>query len=110
MSEFKRVSADEARILIDDEGAAVVDIRDPESFAAGRMEGARHLDGAGLADFLAGADPAVPVVVCCYHGHSSQGAAAMLAEHGLESVYSLDGGFAGWAVRWPDDVEAGPAD
>ena len=102
------MSADEARILIDDRGALVVDVRDPESFAAARVEGARRLDGEGVADFLARADPAVPVIVCCYHGHSSRGAAAHLAARGLDEVYSLDGGFTGWAARWPDDVETGP--
>ena len=96
-------------MLIDDGGATVVDVRDPESFAAARMEGARHLDGAGLPGFLDGADPAVPVIVCCYHGHSSQAAAALLAERGIERVYSLDGGFTGWAARWPDDVEGDAA-
>ena len=102
------MSAEDARDLIDDRDAVVVDIRDEASFGAGRMEGARHLDDAGVPAFVADADRAVPVIVCCYHGHSSQAAAAFLAARGFDEVYSLDGGFAGWAARWPDDVEAGP--
>lgn len=92
---------------MDDRDAVVVDIRDEASYAAARVEGAAHLDDAGVARFVAEADRAVPVIVCCYHGHSSQQAAAFLAARGFDEVYSLDGGFAGWATRWPDDVEPG---
>ncbi len=109
MNEFKRVSADEARLLMDDRDAVVVDIRDETSFAAARIEGASHLDDASIARFVQDADRTLPVVVCCYHGHSSQQAAAFLAARGFDEVYSLDGGFTGWAARWPDDVEEGPA-
>ena len=37
-----------------------------------------------------------PVLVYCYHGISSQNAAAFLIERGFETVYSLDGGFEAW--------------
>jgi len=102
---YARIAADDARLLVEDRDAVVVDIRDPASFAAARIERARHLDEAGLAAFVAEADPAVPLIVCCYHGHSSQGAGAMLAARGFAEVYSLDGGFTEWATRFPDDVE-----
>ena len=102
---YARISLEDARQLLDDDGAFVVDIRDEASFAAARIEHARHLDDATLAAFLAEADRDVPLIVCCYHGHSSQSAGAMLAERGFAQVYSLDGGFTGWAARYPDDVE-----
>ena len=102
---YARIALDDARDLIDDRDAAVVDIRDPESFAAARIENARHLDEGTLAAFVADADPERPLIVCCYHGHSSQAAGAMLAARGFAEVYSLDGGFTGWAARFPDDVE-----
>ena len=102
---YARLAADDARPMIDDRDALVVDIRDPDSFRAARIEGARHLDESGLAAFVADADPARPLIVCCYHGHSSQGAGAMLATRGFAEVYSLDGGFTEWAARFPDDIE-----
>ena len=37
-----------------------------------------------------------PVVVVCYHGNSSQGAAQYLAQQGFETVFSMDGGFEAW--------------
>lgn len=107
MSSISRLSPDDARDLIDgSDSIAVVDIRDITSFAAGRIEHARHLDDVSAQAFASEADPAVPVIVCCYHGHSSQQAAAWLASRGIEKVYSLDGGYAGWSARFPDDIES----
>ncbi|EEZ42274.1 thiosulfate sulfurtransferase GlpE [Photobacterium damselae subsp. damselae CIP 102761] len=37
-----------------------------------------------------------PVIVMCYHGISSQGAAQYLLHQGFEQVYSLEGGFEAW--------------
>ena len=102
---YARLSVEDARQLLDEGDAVVVDIRDEASFAAARIEHARHLDEATLAPFIAEADLEAPLIVCCYHGHSSQGAGAMLAERGFSQVYSLDGGFTGWAARYPDDIE-----
>ena len=106
---YARISLEDARQLIDDDEALVVDIRDEASFAAARIEHARHLDDGTLTAFLDEADRAVPLIVCCYHGHSSQQAAAWLVAQGIAEVYSLDGGFTGWAVRFPDDVEGDDA-
>ncbi len=109
MSDFKRISPEEARRLRHD-GAVVVDIRDPQSFAAGRIVGARHLDNVSLADFIASADLDRPLIVACYHGNSSQGAAAYLAGQGFSEVYSLDGGVERWRGLYPDDLEQDPAE
>ena len=37
-----------------------------------------------------------PILVMCYHGISSQGAAQYLVNQGFEQVYSVDGGFEAW--------------
>ncbi|MGX9080250.1 rhodanese-like domain-containing protein, partial [Klebsiella pneumoniae] len=41
MSEFKRISPQQAQELRT-QGAVVVDIRDPQSFANGHISGSRH--------------------------------------------------------------------
>ena len=91
-----------------DEGRelALVDIRDSMSFSRGRIPSSRRLDNDGVSAFLADTPAGRPVVVVCYHGHSSQQAAAWLAGQGLAEVYSLDGGFTEWQLRHPDRVEA----
>jgi len=105
MPDFARLSADDARDLIDAGRATVLDIRDEQSFAAGRINQARHIDNASVPAFVAEHPPEDAVIVCCYHGHSSQQAAAWLVTQGLREVYSLDGGFTEWASRFPDDVD-----
>lgn len=103
MSEFKRIAPEQAQALRE-QGAVVVDIRDPQSYANGHISGALHLDNHNLADFIARANFDQPLIVACYHGNSSQSAAAYLAHQGFAEVYSLDGGFELWHGRYPDQV------
>lgn len=109
MSEFQRIAPEQARPLLQ-QGAQLVDIRDPQSFAAGHMIGAVHLDNHSLPDFIAGADFDKPLVVVCYHGNSSQNAAAYLAHQGFSEVYSLDGGFELWRSLYPQDTAQSPVE
>ncbi|WP_312922298.1 thiosulfate sulfurtransferase GlpE [Stutzerimonas nitrititolerans] len=106
MSDFKRIGAEQALKLRND-GGVIVDIRDAHSFAEGHIPGSTHLDNHSLPDFIAAADLDQPLIVSCYHGHSSQSAAAYLAHQGFSDVYSLDGGFEGWRTQFPQDVERG---
>lgn len=85
----------------------LLDIRDPLSFTQGRIPGSRHLDNASVGSILEETPRERPLVVVCYHGHSSQQAAAWLAEQGFEKVYSLDGGFTQYQLAHGDDVENG---
>ncbi len=109
MSEFRRIPPQQAQALRT-QGAVVVDIRDPQSYALSHIAGAYHLDNHSLADFMAQADFEQPLIVACYHGNSSQGAAAYLAEQGFAEVYSLDGGFELWRATFPDEVAQGETD
>lgn len=88
--------------VLNDKTHVVVDIRDEASFSNGRITDAIHLTNESLAGFLRDADPDAPVVVCCYHGHSSQQAAQFLVSQDFTDVYSLDGGFTQWQIQYPD--------
>lgn len=83
----------------------LVDIRDPQSFAQGHIPGSRHLDNDSIPALLEEAPKERPMVVVCYHGNSSQQAAAWLSSQGYADVYSLDGGFVGWQQLLPSRVE-----
>lgn len=109
MSEFKRIAPDLAQQLREG-GAQLVDIRDPQSFAMGHITGSRHIDNYSVADFIREADMDAPLVVVCYHGNSSQSAAAYFVQQGFSDVYSLDGGFELWRSVYPADTSAGNAD
>tara|TARA_R100000789_G_scaffold67758_1_gene63766 strand:+ start:558 stop:887 length:330 start_codon:yes stop_codon:yes gene_type:complete len=106
MTDFKRISPEQAQSLRG-EGGVFVDIRDPDSFANGHVTGSTHLDNQSLPDFIAAADLDRPLVVVCYHGNSSQSAAAYLANQGFSDVYSLDGGFELWRQAFPQETEQG---
>lgn len=106
MSEFKRIPPEQAQALRE-QGAVVVDIRDQPTFAAGHISGATHLDNQSAADFIRAADLDAPTVVVCYHGNSSQSAAAYLVSQGFSDVYSLDGGFELWRATFPAEIAQG---
>lgn len=103
MTDFTRISADQA-LELRSRGAVVVDVRDPQSYALGHISGSLHLDNQSLHDFITQADLDTPLIVSCYHGNSSQSAAAYLVHQGFSEVYSLDGGFDGWRASYPDEI------
>lgn len=107
MAEFKHLSPDALVTMMAEQSIQIVDIRDERSFELGRIKGAQHLDNTGVQSFIEAADLDAPLVVCCYHGNSSQPAAAFLSEKGFDEVYSLDGGFSQWQLQHPTLVEAG---
>lgn len=109
MSEFERIGPEPALQLLDQD-ATVVDIRDPQSFANGHIPGAQHLDNNSLPGFVATADRAQPLIVCCYHGNSSQPAAAYFADLGFAQVFSLDGGYEFWRQQYPEKTAFPPPD
>lgn len=109
MTDFKRIPPQEAQTLRE-QGAVVVDIRDPQSFANGHISGSLLLDNHSLPDFIAKADFDKPLIVSCYHGNSSQNAAAYLISQGFSDVYSLDGGFELWRGTFPAETSQGNAE
>lgn len=101
---FKHMQIGELQQVLVDNTHVVVDIRDPASFQAGHIPNALHLSNESLPEFLRTADFDAPVVVCCYHGISSQQAAQFLISQDFTDVYSLDGGFTDWQLQYPDTI------
>lgn len=96
MEDFKEITVEEARQKLDAGQSVFVDVRDPTSFGAAHVPGALLLSDANVQEFVAKTDKQKPVVVYCYHGHTSQGAAAYLMDQGFKEVYSVMGGFEQW--------------
>ena len=109
MNEFKRIAPAQAQALRA-QGGGGVDIRDPQSFAASHISGSQHLDNYSQHDFITKTDLDQPLVVVCYHGNSSQSAAAYLVGQGFSEVYSLDGGFELWRTTYPDETAQSPGE
>ncbi len=106
MTDFKRIPPEQA-LALREQGAVLVDVRDPQTFASNHIPNSQHLDNHSLADFIREADLDKPVVVVCYHGNSSQSAAAYLVNQGFSDVYSLDGGFELWRATYPAQTAQG---
>jgi len=106
METYRCIGAAEAVELID-AGATVADIRDQNSFQQAHIPGAYNVNNDNLHQFIQDADLDAPLIVCCYHGISSQSAAAYLVGQGFDTVYSLDGGFELWKTSYPDRQQAG---
>jgi phage shock protein E len=87
------VSGEQARKLVAD-GALLLDVRSPEEYVAGHVEGARNVPVQAIARAVWG-DPNRPVVVYCQSGMRSRRAAGLLRERGFTSVYDL-----GAMSRW----------
>jgi thiosulfate sulfurtransferase len=93
------ISIPDARVLLTEGDVTVVDIRDPESYGAGHIDTAVNVQDSNVQDFMADADRDRPLIVCCFHGISSQGAAEFFHRQGFEAVYSLEGGYEAWRVH-----------
>ena len=83
-------------------GAVVVDVREPEEWGAGHIPGAHHVPKSYLESRIDGAVPdhSQHVVLYCASGNRSAWAARTLIEDlGYENVESMTGGFTLWKDR-----------
>jgi len=81
------------------EGVVVLDVRTPEEFAAGHLEGAVNLDvsAADVATRVADLDPDATYAVYCRSGNRSQAAMALMQGAGIGSLADLVGGIEAWS-------------
>ncbi len=106
--QFHHINCQELAQKLSEQECQLVDIRDPQSYAAGHIPDSTHLTDRTLDEFLLHADPDLATVVVCYHGNSSQQAANFLAQKDFTDVYSLDGGMEQWRHLFPQQVELAP--
>jgi len=97
----KEVSIGTAKQHLDDKSAVFIDIRDKASFMSGHIPGALNLSDQNIEEYIQSADKSQLHIICCYHGHSSMGAASFFQGQGFEKVFSMTGGFTGWGTTYP---------
>lgn len=78
-----------------DEGAILLDVREPDEWEAGHAPDAVHVPLAALAASVDDLDPGQPVVAVCRVGGRSERAAAVLLQRGFDAV-NLAGGMQAW--------------
>lgn len=76
----------------------VLDVRQPDEWAAGHAPGAQHITGAELPARLDEVPDDRPVLVVCGSGYRSTVAAGLLRHHGNDCVINLSGGWAAWTA------------
>ncbi|MFC0322653.1 thiosulfate sulfurtransferase GlpE [Gallibacterium melopsittaci] len=103
---FEEIDAVAAWQLIQQEQAALVDVRDIQRFTYSHPQNAFHLTNQSYGLFCDRYDFEQPILVICYHGNSSRNVAQFLVEQGFERVYSIRGGFDAW-VKAELPVESG---
>lgn len=84
--------------LMSENPGQLVDVRTPEEYAQGHLEGAQLMNfySEDFAAQLATLDPEKPVYVYCRSGGRSGKAATMLREKGFKAVVNLQGGVMSW--------------
>lgn len=98
-SQCREVSVEDAQALVRSAGA-VIDVREPDEYAAGHLAGAVNLPR-GLLEFKLSGTPALEprdlsMVVYCKSGGRSALAANTMQNMGYLHVVSLAGGYDSW--------------
>lgn len=78
----------------------LVDVRTPEEFSEGHLEGAINIDyrDSTFAAKVQALDKSRPVMVYCASGRRSAAAAAHLKGQGFKAVYDMRGGIRDWTA------------
>ena len=96
MTMIRSISPAEAKRLVDEENALLVDIREPEEFLAKHIEGAR-LEPLSVLPFLApDPDKERTAIFHCLSGGRTKSNAEALEGRGFAVTYLLEGGLGGW--------------
>lgn len=92
------LSAQGAVQLINRERAVVVDVREPEEFAAGHVTGAKNVPLAQLEQKLPTAvkNKSLPLLLICASGARAQRAVATARKLGYEQAQAVAGGLKSW--------------
>ncbi|WP_108462194.1 rhodanese-like domain-containing protein [Devosia naphthalenivorans] len=111
-AEVPRISPDEARKMVAEQNAVIVDVRDkPELQTSGKIPGSVHIPR-GMLEFRADAETPYhdanlskdrPIILHCASGGRSALSGQTLRNMGYQNVYNL-GGFKDW-VEAGGDVE-----
>lgn len=94
------IEADKFEQQIEKEGVQLIDVRTPEEYKEGHIEGAKNIDFLGE-DFLAQfneLDKNEPVYLYCRSGNRSAKASDLLTEAGFKNIIDLKGGYIAWTA------------
>mgnify|MGYP006269157647 CR=1 FL=1 len=91
-------AAEFARLAEDLADAQLIDVRTPEEYEQGHLDGAQLVDimDPDFAERIAELDKQRPCLVYCRSGNRSFHAGMFMKQQGFEKVYNLADGILGW--------------
>ncbi len=81
---------------VESQAVTLIDVREDNEWAAGRIPNAIHISLSTLASSVASVPKDKPIVVQCRSGARSAAGVSVLQAHGFENVLNLQGGILGW--------------
>jgi rhodanese-related sulfurtransferase len=94
------ISAMEAKALLNQKQARLIDVREPWELATAHVDGSVAMPmGEVPARAHQELDPEERLVVMCHHGVRSMNVTVWLRQQGFEQVQSLRGGIDAWSVE-----------
>lgn len=97
-----RITIDELKALMEKDAVLVLDVRDPDSFAKGRIPGAVNVDYTQIlkqADKFAGEKRTIVAYCACANEMTAARASVDLAAKGIAGAKALKGGWDEWIAR-----------
>jgi rhodanese-related sulfurtransferase len=94
----QRVSKEEFKAYMESTKVQLVDVRTPEEFSAGNINGAVNIDfySEAFKSKLETLDKSQPVLVYCKSGGRSSQALEVMKSMGFKTVLELEGGYSNW--------------
>lgn len=98
ISGIKEVGVTEATQLINHHDALVLDVREDQEYAGGRIPHAKHIPLRQLSSRLHELEKfkTKPIIAICRSGARSGHGCSVLRKNGFEQVYNLNGGMMSW--------------
>ncbi|MDP2785183.1 MAG: rhodanese-like domain-containing protein [Sulfurimicrobium sp.] len=98
ISGIKEVGILEATQLINHHDALVLDVREDQEYAGGRIPQSKHIPLRQLSDRLHELEKFKnkPIIAICRSGARSGQGCSVLRKNGFEQVYNLNGGITSW--------------
>jgi len=95
------VSANTFKAKLTEDGVQIVDVRTPNEYAQGNINGSTNIDyfGDDFQSKLSALDKSKPVLVYCAVGGRSGKAAKVMKKMGFMVVYDLKGGYNNWPYK-----------
>ncbi len=96
MKNFQTLSVGDMAGVLLAENSLLLDCRQLRDYREGHIDNAMHAHDDLVEALIRKTDKQTPLVIYCYHGHSSEHLAELFGNFGFRNVYSVEGGYASW--------------